>query len=1530
MSVTATSNNPSLIPNPAVIYTSPNSTGTLTFAPATNQTSSVPVVITVTVMDNGGNVGNGQNTITTSFTVTVTPNHAPTINAITSPPEIPVNAGQQTVALSGITDGETGSSEPRSQNLAIFATSSNTAVIPNPTVVYTSPSGTGSLTYTPVPNASGTAVISVVVMDDGGTALGGQNTSITQQFTVTVGNLVNHAPTINPFNPSTITVPSNSGLQTVQMTGLTIGPGNTNETLTITATSDNTALVNPTVTYTNPNTTGTINFTPVQGQVGTAHITVTVMNSGGTANGGQDTTTATFTVTVTPNNAPTIAQPNNVQVPLNGPQASIPLTNITDGDNGAQAPLTVTAFSSTNATAVATISGGKVTAITPTGPVTSTNVSFGGSGYSSASPPTVTFSAPTSGGTTAEGFAVVGTSGPTAGMVTGITITNPGSGYTSAPSITIALPATGTRAMASATITTGGALYTSPPTVTISGTGSGASATAVLSGGVVVGFTNIVGGTGYTTAPTVTIAGSVISNPTVSYTSPNSAGTLNFTPVTPTGGVTQITVVVQDSGGTAGGGIDSTTRTFMVAVSNSATNNPPSMATPANISIPSDTGLVTVPLTSISDGNSGTESIQIAATSNNPGVVPNPTIVYTSPNASGALTFTPVANQVGTATISVVLTNSGGTPSAPITFTVAVTANTAPMLGAITNPVTNTNVFTFSENDLTTKTVNLTGINDGEHDNEPQSQALTVTAVSSNTTLVQNPKVTYTSPNSTGTLTYALQPNASGSATITVTVTDSGGTAGAGVNFVQQNFIVSVSAVNQPPTLNPIGNLTILENAGQATAAATVVNGSVTAITIINGGFGYTTPPLVTLVGSAGTPATATAMVSGGIVTAITFTGGSGYIQAPTVMIALPPQTITLTGISPGLGDSGQTVTIIASSGNPQIIPTMGPGAPTVTYVPGSSTGTLSFTPNFDAAGSSLITLTVTDNLGLAISPPPSFTVNVIAVNQPPTLNPINNISVPENSGPQGVSLLGITSGNPSSGQTLTVTATSSNPTLIPNPAITYTSPQSTGTLTYTSAPNATGTAVITVTVTNSGGTANGGTSSFSQSFTITVTPVNQPPTLNIIPNPAAILENSPTQNILLGGITAGPGQSETVTISATSSNPALIPSPTVANGGISYTSPNLVGTLSYTPVPFTSGTAVITVTVMNNGSTTGGGLNTFQRTFTVVVTPVNQPPTLDSIGNRTFVEGTGTAAATAAITSGGLVSGFTIASGGAGYLSAPTVTLVGGGATTPATAFANLTNGVVTGITISNPGMGYTTAPTVVIGPPPTIGTVPLTGITAGLGDIGQGIQSIVATSSNTALIPNPVIIYSSPNTTGTLVFTPAAGFGTAVITVVVTDAGNTLNGGVNTFTRTFAINVTPVDQTPTLNALSNATISENATAQNVPLGGIGPGPGDGGQFLTVVATSSNPALIPNPAITYTSPSVSGTLTYTPTPDVSGTAIITVTVMDNSSAAGGGVTTFARSFTVTVNPVNQAPTINPINNVVTAGKLRRRQTVTF
>ncbi len=140
------------------------------------------------------------------------------------------------------------------------------------------------------------------------------------------------------------------------------------------------------------------------------------------------------------------------------------------------------------------------------GSITLTNT---GKGYSSTALPSVTFSAPPSGGEQATGTAVVEN-----GVLTGITITNFGSGYLVPPTVTIGAPVPVTAvpgvslngtgvALASGT---GGSGYTAAPTVTIGAPdGTNAAATASVSGGVVT-FTISDQGSGYSNQVAVTVS----------------------------------------------------------------------------------------------------------------------------------------------------------------------------------------------------------------------------------------------------------------------------------------------------------------------------------------------------------------------------------------------------------------------------------------------------------------------------------------------------------------------------------------------------------------------------------------------------------------------------------------------------------------------------------------------------------------------------------------------------------------------------------------------------------------------------------------------------------------------------------------------------------------------------------------------------------------------------------------------------------------------------------------------------------------
>ena len=202
----------------------------------------------------------------------------------------------------------------------------------------------------------------------------------------------------------------------------------------------------------------------------------------------------------------------------------------------------------------------------------------------------------------------------------------------------------------------------------------------------------------------------------------------------------------------------------------------------------------------------------------------------------------------------------------------------------------------------------------------------------------------------------------------------------------------------------------------------------------------------------------------------------------------------------------------------------------------------------------------------------------------------------------------------------------------------------------------------------------------------------------------------------------------------------------------------------------------------------------------------------------------------------------------------------------------------------------------------------VNLTGIGTGSSSEVQTL-TVTATSSNKGLVPNPTVTYTSPNSTGTLTFTPVVnGNGAAIITVTVDDGG----ASNNLVTRTFTVTVTPVNQLPTLNPLSNLTIAENAGQQTVNLTGLGTGASNEVQTLTVTATSGNAGLVPNPTVTYTSPNSTGTLTFTPVVNGNGAAIITVTV--NDGGASNNLVT--RTFTVTV---DEPPSISGLTNLTIA-----------
>ena len=155
----------------------------------------------------------------------------------------------------------------------------------------------------------------------------------------------------------------------------------------------------------------------------------------------------------------------------------------------------------------------------------------------------------------------------------------------------------------------------------------------------------------------------------------------------------------------------------------------------------------------------------------------------------------------------------------------------------------------------------------------------------------------------------------------------------------------------------------------------------------------------------------------------------------------------------------------------------------------------LAFTLPKDVSGWDIIDLFATDPEGDYAWT--SFAVNVLSVNDVPTLDPIPNFNVDEGSGPVMVPLTGITSGATNETQPLVVSAISSNPLIIPDPDVDYESPSDTATMVIAPLPGTNGPVVITVSVTD-GQAVNG---IINQSFTVTVRPFNNPPLLLSLPD---------------------------------------------------------------------------------------------------------------------------------------------------------------------------------------------------------------------------------------------------------------------------------------------------------------------------------------------------------------------------------------------------------------------------------------------
>ncbi len=413
--------------------------------------------------------------------------------------------------------------------------------------------------------------------------------------------------------------------------------------------------------------------------------------------------------------------------------------------------------------------------------------------------------------------------------------------------------------------------------------------------------------------------------------------------------------------------------------------------------------------------------------------------------------------------------------------------------------------------------------------------------------------------------------------------------------------------------------------------------------------------------------------------------------------------TVSLTGIADG-DDGSQTITISARADNPSAIDNF------VVNHSGGSTGSLTIDPERHVNGTIEITVYVGDIVDEVYSEEHmqdsvKFNINISPVNDRPR---IYNVDAPDqildNQGLVTVNLSNIDDGDPEITQNITITASSSDPSIIPDPTVNY-SGGTTGTVTFTPVIGQTGNVTITLDLSDDGGTLDGGQNQNSVIFVIEVLEgkVNNPPTIDPVTD-VVVNEDETGLVIGLSGISDGDGGIQTLNIEATHDNPSLI-----SSFNLNYPGAN-VGAINYSLDQNASGTANVKVRiedVVGFDYTNGPLADSIE--FTITVNPINDQPTI----------------------------------------------------TTPSDISMDTT-------------LEY---------------SIGLSGIGDGDPDEDQTLQ-VSASTNNTTAITNLNVDYTT-GSTAILTFTPGEVTTTAQITITVTDDGGTANGGIDTREVSFLVDL-------------------------------------------------------------------------------------------------------------------------------------------
>ena len=210
-------------------------------------------------------------------------------------------------------------------------------------------SPTGNLTFTPAASANGSATVTVTLVDNGSGAPPNVNSSVPQNFTITV-NAINDPPSFTPGANQTVN--EDAGPQTVAgwATAIDDGDPGVTQTLTFIVSNNNTGLfsVQPSVSA-----LGGLSYTPAANANGSATVTVTLSDDGAGSPPPNDNTSApqNFTITINAvNDVPTFSKGADQAANENAiPQLVAGwATGIDDGDPELSQTLTFTVTNDNN------------------------------------------------------------------------------------------------------------------------------------------------------------------------------------------------------------------------------------------------------------------------------------------------------------------------------------------------------------------------------------------------------------------------------------------------------------------------------------------------------------------------------------------------------------------------------------------------------------------------------------------------------------------------------------------------------------------------------------------------------------------------------------------------------------------------------------------------------------------------------------------------------------------------------------------------------------------------------------------------------------------------------------------------------------------------------------------------------------------------------------------------------------------------------------------------------------------------------